>query len=105
VLRKRSTSCIAWARRKTEAPKLSAALIFFSYFFVSRQKSNWGLGQRPIILNAEVVLSGALFFGSFFGRTKKEQENICANHKTVALKLSATLIFFVYFFVSRQKNN
>jgi hypothetical protein len=35
-------SCIAWARRKTEAPKLSAALIFFGYFFVSRQKSNWG---------------------------------------------------------------
>jgi hypothetical protein len=23
-------------------------LIFFGYFFVSRQKSNWGLGQRPI---------------------------------------------------------
>jgi hypothetical protein len=35
---------------KTGAPKLSAALIFFGYFFVSRQKSNWGLGQRPILL-------------------------------------------------------
>jgi hypothetical protein len=23
------------------------ALIFFGYFFVSRQKSNWGQGQRP----------------------------------------------------------
>jgi hypothetical protein len=44
-----STSCIAWASLKTRAPKLSAALIFFGYFFVSRQKSNWGLGQRPIL--------------------------------------------------------
>jgi hypothetical protein len=52
----------------------------------------------------------APFFGSFFGRakneqiiferTKKEQENICANHKTVALKLSAALFFFGNFFVS-----
>jgi len=23
-------------------------LIFFGYFFASRQKSNWGLRQRPI---------------------------------------------------------
>jgi hypothetical protein len=50
-----------WASLKTEAQILSAALIFFGYFFVSRQKSNWGLGQRPMILKAEVVLSCALF--------------------------------------------
>jgi hypothetical protein len=33
-------SCIAWTRRKTGAQKLSAALIFFGYFFLSRKKSN-----------------------------------------------------------------
>ena len=42
-----TASCIAWARRKAGAPKLSAALIFFGYFLASRQKSNWGLGQSP----------------------------------------------------------
>jgi hypothetical protein len=36
-------------------------LAFFGYFFVSRQKSNWGLGQHPEILKADIVLSGALF--------------------------------------------
>jgi hypothetical protein len=50
-----------WACRKTVAPKSSAALIFLGYFFVSRQKSNCGLGQHPEILKAEVVLFCALF--------------------------------------------
>jgi hypothetical protein len=43
TLSKAKGSCIAWASRKTGAPKLSEALIFFGYFFVSRQKSNYAL--------------------------------------------------------------
>ena len=42
-------SCIAWARRKTGAPKFSEALIFLWLLSLYQDKeSNNDLGQRPI---------------------------------------------------------
>jgi hypothetical protein len=58
-------SCIAWARRKTGAPKFSAALIFLWLLSLYQDKeSNNDLGQRPINNNKPTLapsLEGILF--------------------------------------------
>jgi len=47
----------------------STKLIFFAYFFVSRQKSKWGLGQSPVIKYLKI--KNIDVFTIFFSYTKR----------------------------------